>query len=71
MSRIRYIVELEPGCWRAPWSGDPGRTMQIESAAVYPSRDSARIALVAARKYRRLRLARVVPVEIKITEVSE
>ena len=34
--RETWIVELEEGCWLAPWLGDPGRTTMKKSA-----RDSA------------------------------
>lgn len=47
-----WIVTLEPGCWLAPWRGDPGRTLVRASARVYPTELGARRALHRARKFR-------------------
>ena len=30
-----YVVELQPGCWIAPWKGDPGRTEVLSSAKLF------------------------------------
>ena len=38
---MSYIVELEPGCWLAPWKGDPGRTLVIHSAKVFATERAA------------------------------
>lgn len=55
-----WVVELHPGCWLAPWPGDPGRTCDISAAKRYRSPGSARRALGQARRHRKLRDARVV-----------
>ena len=34
---MKYIIELEPGVYIAPWTGDPGRTMKIENALDFAS----------------------------------
>lgn len=47
-----YVVELNQGCWLAPWTGDPGRTLVIEHATIYETRRGARVALGMARRYR-------------------
>lgn len=59
-----WIVELEEGCWFAPWIGDPGRTLVRESAKQYRSEESARRALAQAKRLFRFRdfsRAKVVP----------
>jgi hypothetical protein len=48
---VKYIVELQPGCWIAPWQGDPGRTLVERSARRYVSVESAQRALKKARFY--------------------
>ena len=58
-----WIVELEKGCWLAPWTGDPGRTLVRESAKRYKTEHAARCAMSRARRmfqYRDLEMARVV-----------
>lgn len=57
---MAYIVELHEGCWVAPWSGDPGRTLKIHNARRYAHRSSAKAALTRARKYRPFLEARVI-----------
>lgn len=47
-----YIVKLNPKCWLAPWSGDPGRTCVKKNARRYKTLRGARIALGLARQYR-------------------
>jgi hypothetical protein len=64
-----YIVELQDGCWLAPWKGDPGRTLDQNSARVWDTEKSAERALENARKHRSLGGARVVPIAVRITEV--
>jgi len=54
-----WIVELEPGVYIAPWSGDPGRTLEAQNARVYDSHPRARLALLAAQKLRPFEEARV------------
>lgn len=56
---MRWVVELCPGCWLAPWSGDPGRTLVVEEAKQYKSERGAKIALGHARRFRSLDKARV------------
>lgn len=48
----RWIVELEPGVWLAPWAGDPGRTCCQGSAMVFRTEAAARRALSRARAWR-------------------
>lgn len=59
----RYIVELEPGVWLAPWKGDPGRTLVESSARRYPNHRAAETALSFARSLRPFPSARILPVE--------
>ena len=47
---LMWIVELEEGCWFAPWSGDPGRTLLRESAKQYRSEYAAHCALMRAKR---------------------
>lgn len=47
-----HIVQLEVGCWVAPWGGEPGRTVNIENAERFKSRKAAECALADAREYR-------------------
>ncbi|HJX82308.1 MAG TPA: hypothetical protein VJ248_09770 [Candidatus Udaeobacter sp.] len=49
---MKFIVELEPGVWLAPWNGDPGRTTVKENAKRFDIRYFARIAGEEAQKYR-------------------
>ena len=37
----QYIVELQPKTWLAPWTGDPGRTLDINSARKFKKKSSA------------------------------
>lgn len=70
----RYIVEIEPGCWLAPWTGDPGRTTQMDSAKVFTSEAGAKAAIarmVRDNTHRTLTRARVVKVTITVTVVDE
>ena len=64
---MRYIVELYHGCWLAPWSGDPGRTLVIGHAQQFCCEKSASKALQKAKKrnmHRDLSDARVVLLSI-------
>lgn len=65
-----WIVELEPGVWLAPWSGDPGRTLVEATAKRYKERRNAVYALTRARRYRPFRCARIVEVRMHLTEVK-
>jgi len=55
-----WIVELETGCWIAPWDGDPGRTLSMSSAKRFNTQYKAELALKRARKYREFPSGRVV-----------
>lgn len=62
-----YVIELQPGCWIADWTGDPGRTEVLDSAKIYTSKKAAQNALnKMIRKYdhRDLTGARIVRVRI-------
>jgi len=63
-----YIVELEPGCWLAPWKGDPGRTLVIHSAKVFATERAARLAMAKAKSIwgRSFLAAKVVSVRIEL-----
>ncbi len=65
-----YVVELEAGVYRAPWSGDPGRTTCLQSAKVYRSRRGAQIALGMARTCRPYQEAWIHPVRLSMVEGS-
>ncbi len=56
---MKWIIQLEPGVWLAPWDGDPGRTLCRENADCFTSRVFAGIALVCAREYRPFTAAKV------------
>ena len=55
----RWIVELEPGTWTAPWSGDPGRTCSCKNANHHHSIEDAEDDLQRARRYRAFPDARI------------
>lgn len=59
-----YIVELEEGCWLAPWNGDPGRTLLAEHAQRFKSWRSAKLAVKRALQFRKFKDIKVVPVSI-------
>lgn len=58
---LNFIVELEDGCWIAPWAGDPGRTLVRENARGFATHAAAEEALQAARQFRPFRNGRIVP----------
>ena len=62
---MRYIVELERGCWLADWEGDPGRTVVKKSAKKFPTKMAAALALLEARHFRDFQNAAIVPVGIR------
>jgi hypothetical protein len=62
--KIRYIVELEPGVYLAPWLGDPPRTCVLVNSRWFLSKRSAAGAIVRARKYRPFLEARGLKVEV-------
>lgn len=47
----RWVVELEYGCWLAPWYGDPGRTVVLAHARVFTSERLAARAMSIARQF--------------------
>lgn len=49
---MRYIIELEPGVYKAPWVGDPGRTTRRGLALRYASKQGAQAGLGLARRHR-------------------
>ncbi len=49
---MNYIVELQRGCWLAPWRGDPGRTLVRVNARKYKTIKGANIALGRSKIYR-------------------
>jgi hypothetical protein len=57
---MKYVAELEPGVFVAPWSGDPGRCLNIGNAKEYKTTAAARAAITRARKYRPFLNAQVV-----------
>lgn len=59
------IVELEEGCWLAPWRGDPGRTLVRESAKRFKSARAARAALARHRAF-----GFVIPAAARVVEVE-
>lgn len=52
MPEPKYIAELEPGVWVAPWAGDPGRTIKRENAKRFRTRPAAKAAITRAQKTR-------------------
>ena len=62
---MRYIVELDPGCWLADWEGDPGRTVVRKSAKKFPTKIAAALALLEARHFKEFPNAVIVPVGIR------
>ncbi len=68
-----YVIELQPGCWIADWTGDPGRTEVLDSAKIYTSKKAAQNALnKMIRKYdhRDLTGARIVRVKISYEDAQ-
>lgn len=49
---MKFIIELQPGCWIAAMEGDPGRTLKRQNAKVFKSLSRAVNALANARQYR-------------------
>lgn len=60
--KTRYIVELEPGVYIAPWHGDPGRTLKVDSAAKFNTPRLAKVVLRQARLYRPFENAEIIPI---------
>ena len=61
---MKFIVQLTSGVpmWIAPWSGDPGRTLDIDNAQKYKTLHEATIALAKARRYSQFREAKIIAV---------
>lgn len=45
-----YLVELQPGVWKAATRGDPGRTLLMGNAQKYDTESDARKALAWIRR---------------------
>lgn len=61
----RYVVELEPNVFIAAWSGDPGRTTDLNNAQLFDKKAYAEVALFHARKYRPFKEAKILHHEAK------
>ena len=59
-----YVVEVDPGCWLSPVDGDPGRTLVLDNAELFPTRKDADEALGFARKLRKFPNAWIIKVEL-------
>lgn len=42
---MEFVIEFETGVYMADWVGDPGRTLDIENAAIFEKREEAEKAL--------------------------
>jgi len=62
-----FIVELHQGTWLAPWQGDPGRTLVLDSAKQFNTEASAKRALAKAREYRKFPNTKILPVTLHVT----
>lgn len=61
MKGIKYIVELEAGCWLASASGDPlERTTRVEYAERFTVACAAEKRLAEAREYRPFLNAKII-----------
>ena len=60
----QYIVELQPKCWLAPWSGDPGRTTVINKARKFKKKSSAYRSLANVLDKKDFKDPKVLSVEI-------
>jgi len=58
-----YIIELEQGCWLAPWDGDPGITCLKENARTVRYYQNAVYALQIARMDRPFKNAKILEVD--------
>jgi len=67
---MAYIVELQEGCWLAPWRGDPGRTLVETSAQQFETAEGATHALAQARRYRPFANAVIRPAQAPEVMVS-
>jgi hypothetical protein len=69
MKKTRYIVEIAPGEYLAPWIGDPAVTCVMNYARWFIGRKAANYAIARARMFRPYEHARVLKIEI-VTEVE-
>lgn len=46
----RYVIELAPSVWKAPWGGQHGRTTLMDAAKTYGTKRGAETALGMARR---------------------
>jgi len=60
-----WVVEIRPGCWLAPWHGDPGRTLVRTSARVFKTQCGAFRAIAHASKFRDMSRAMLEPQRMK------
>jgi len=65
----RWVVEIQPSCWLAPWTGDPGRTCLISNAKLFNTRPAAEKALQRAREYSPFTKAETYPVRVIIKKI--
>ncbi|MCK4815114.1 hypothetical protein KA005_05030 [bacterium] len=59
-----YIVELQPKTWLASWQGDPGRTLDINSARRFEKKSSAYRSLANALDKRDFSGPKVIPINV-------
>lgn len=59
---MKFVIELQPGCWIAAMEGDPGRTLKRQNAKVFKNLSQAVNALANARQYRHFKLAKIVKI---------
>jgi DnaJ-class molecular chaperone len=61
---MMYVVELEKGLYLAPWSGDPGRTYNLDISRKYKTEKGAKIALGLTRyTYRSFKDAKIIKLD--------
>ena len=63
---MKYVVEIQKGCWLAIGTGDPSRTMKLQNAKVFNRESDAKRDLTKARKYRKLPDAVIKPIVIGV-----
>lgn len=71
---MKYVIELAPGVFLAPWDEDPGRTTALENAKLFKRERTAKLALGRIRAKHpdhRYLLAKVIEVEIKRKDSNE
>lgn len=65
---MKYVVEIQQGCFLTIGQGDPSRTMKLQNAKVFNRESDAKRDLTKARKYRKLSEAKIKPVSISIDQ---